>query len=389
MGAANILPGMIDRRSPILALALAGAAMATSVAGPAGAAQAPVAGAPGASPQATPAPRAVRVAVYRDPPFAMHEASGRWDGYAAALLQVAAVPAGLTLEFRDCATLEELFSQVASGAADLGVGNTLVTGARIRQVAFTQPVLEGGLKVMVPSAHSNSVARIWDGLEADGHLRVVAWGAAITLAISLVVVAALRRFDRDFTPHLHEGFAESFYHVVAVTMTGKTSYKGNLAPGWIGKIVAALWLVFGVATVAYLTSSLSSVMTANTITARINGPADLKGRTIGTLKGSAGERYCAEHGLDVVTYDTVDAAAAAMVAHATDAIVADALTLEFYDTSHPEVPVSTVGAIFDRRHYAFAVRPGDADLLQRLNVAILALREDGALDRIRVRWFGH
>jgi ABC-type amino acid transport substrate-binding protein len=53
------------------------------------------------------------------------------------------------------------------------------------------------------------------------------------------------------------------------------------------------------------------------------------------------------------------------------------------------VPVATVGEMFERRHFAFAVRPGDDELLRRLNMAIVSLREDGALDHVRTRWFGH
>jgi ABC-type amino acid transport substrate-binding protein len=331
----------------------------------------------------------VRVAIFPDAPFAVHEASGRWDGFAAVVLQAAAAQAHLNLEFHECASLNELFEEVAGGKADIGAGNLLVTSARLSRVAFTQPTLDGGLKVMVPTDRSHSVASLWDGLVDDGHVRVVAWGAVITLALTLVVVAVLRRIDRDFTPHLHEGLAESFYHVVAITMTGKTSYKGNVAPGWVGKIVAATWLVFGVTTVAYLTSSLSSVMTANAMKSRIDGQRDLKGKRVGTLQGSVGERYCALHGIDVVRFPTVDAAAEALAARGVDAVVADAQSLEYFDTSHPDVPVATVGEMFERRHFAFAVRPGDDELLRRLNTAIVSLREDGALDHVRTRWFGH
>jgi ABC-type amino acid transport substrate-binding protein len=333
--------------------------------------------------------RTVRVAIFPDAPFAVHEASGRWDGFAAVVLQAAAAQAHLNLEFHECASLNELFEEVAGGKADVGAGNLLVTSARLSRVAFTQPILDGGLKVMVPTDRSHSVASLWDGLVDDGHVRVVAWGAVITLALTLVVVAVLRRIDRDFTPHLHEGLAESFYHVVAITMTGKTSYKGNVAPGWVGKIIAATWLVFGVTTVAYLTSSLSSVMTANAMKSRIDGQRDLKGKRVGTLQGSVGERYCALHGIDVVRFPTVDAAAEALAARGVDAVVADAQSLEYFDTSHPDVPVATVGEMFERRHFAFAVRPGDDDLLRRLNTAIVSLREDGALDHVRTRWFGH
>ena len=51
--------------------------------------------------------------------------------------------------------------------------------------------------------------------------------------------------------------------------------------------------------------------------------------------------------------------------------------------------VDEVGELFERRHYAFPVRSGDDDLLRRLDIAIVSLREDGALDHVRTRWFGH
>lgn len=374
----------------LVSLALAAAVVPAAADPPAQAPAATRGGPPGATATVPEfAPRTVRVAVFPDAPFAMREASGRWDGFAVMLLEAAATPAHLVLEFHECASLDELFAEVGAGKADIGIGNTLVTSARLERVDFTQPILEGGLEVMVPSNHSHTISALWDGLVDNGHVRVVSWGVLVTVVLSVVIVLVLRRLDPEFSPHLHEGFAESLYHVVSITMTGKTSYKGKLAPGWVGKIVAALWLVFGVASVAYLTSGLASVMTANTMSFRINGPRDLRGKTVGTLKGSAGERYCALHGLDVVQFSSVDAAAVALAAKQCDAVVADAQSLEYFDTSHPEVAVAVVGELFERCHYAFAVHSGDDDLLRRLNIAIVSLREDGAIDRVRGRWFGH
>ena len=354
----------------------------------AAAAAAPLDG-PAQSPPSGSAPRSIRVAVFPEAPFAMKDPSGRWGGFAVLLLDAAAVDARLALDVQPCASLDELYRAVAEGRADVGVGNTLVSGARLSQVDFSQPTLDGGLRVMVPSDRSHSLHRIWEGLVGDGHVEVVAWGGLITLVVSLVLVGVLRRVDREFTQHWHEGFSESFYHVVSVAVTGKTSYKGKIAPGWVGRIFAALWLVFGVATVAYVTSSLSSVMTANAMSARVSGPHDLKGKRVGTIEGGVGERYCAEHGIDVARFRTLEDAAARLVAKEIDAIVADAQLLEYYDTSHPDVPVSVVGETFERRHYAFPVRIGDDDLRRRLNASITALRESGSLDRIRARWFGH
>ncbi len=347
-----------------------------------------------AAPSDAPAPpvapaRPVRVAVFADPPFAMRDPSGRWDGYAAVLLQAAAVQSQLVLEFRECASLDELYEDVAAGRADVGLGNTLVTSARLAAVAYTQPILDGGLRVMVPGDHAHTLRRLWEGMEADGHVRVLLWGAIITVGASLALVAVLRRVDREFTRHWHEGFAEAFYHVASVTMTGKTSYKGKVGPRWAASLVAALWLVFGVASVAYLTSSLTSVMTANTMKSRIGGPHDLKDRTVGVLEGSVAARYCAQHGIHVVPFASLDAAAAQLASKRLDAVVADAQSLDYFHVSHPEIAVAVVGEVFERRHFAFPVRPGDDELLRRLDVAIVSMREDGVLDRVRGRWFGH
>jgi ABC-type amino acid transport substrate-binding protein len=333
-------------------------------------------------------PRTVRVAVFDEAPFAMQDASGRWSGYAVTFLDAAAADAQLVLEMQACTTMRELFEHVESGAADIGVGNTLVTSERLKLVDFSQPILDGGLRVMVPSDRSHSFARILSGLWQGGHVEVVFWGALITLMVATLLHAVLRRIDKEFTRHWHEGFAESLYHVVSVVVTGKTSYKGKIAPAWAGHVFAALWLVFGVASVAYLTSSLTSVMTAEAMASRIFGSRDLQGKTVGTLQGSVGDRYCAEHSLKVVRFATVEEAAAALVAKQVNAVVADAQTLEYYSTSHPDIAVAVVGEVFECRHYAFPVHRGDDDLRQRIDRSIVSLRESGTMDRMRARWFG-
>jgi ABC-type amino acid transport substrate-binding protein len=129
-------------------------------------------------------------------------------------------------------------------------------------------------------------------------------------------------------------------------------------------------------------------MTSDAIASRISGPRDLHGKTVGTLQGSVGDRYCAEHSLEVVRFATVELAASSLVSKQVDAVVADAQTLEYFDTSHPDVPVAVVGELFERRHYAFPMHRGDDDLRQRMDRSIVSLRESGAMDRMRARWFG-
>ena len=88
--------------------------------------------------------RTVRVAIFPDAPFAVHEASGRWDGFAAVVLQAAAAQAHLNLEFHECASLNELFEEVAGGTADKPVGLVYIavsngSGTQVQEYRFGDP----------------------------------------------------------------------------------------------------------------------------------------------------------------------------------------------------------------------------------------------------------
>ena len=351
-------------------------------------AQAPVA-APAPSAPAAAAPRIVRVGVYEVPPFAEPDAALKWKGFAVVLFEASAIQLQMIPEFRQYANIDDLMSAVEKGEVEAGIGNIMVTSKRLTQVDFSQPILDGGLRVMVPSDRTHTLRRLWNGLVDDGHVQVLFWALVGMLVLSVVVMALLRRLDQEFSKHWHEGFAEAMYHVVSVMMTGKTSYKGKIGPGWLGRVIATVWLVFGVASVAYVTSSITSVMTADTISDAVHGPKDLPGRTVGVITGSVGARYCAEHGIDVVTYDTLDEAARALADRVTDAVVSDAQSLEFYDVSHPQVNVAVVGEMFERRHYAFPINRAAEDLRRRIDVVLVGLREDGMLEQLRRRSFGH
>ena len=351
-------------------------------------APAPVA-APAPSAPAAAAPRIVRVGVYEVPPFAEPDAALKWKGFAVVLFEASAIQLQMIPEFRQYANIDDLMSAVEKGEVEAGIGNIMVTSKRLTQVDFSQPILDGGLRVMVPSDRTHTLRRLWNGLVEDGHVQVLFWALVGMLVLSVVVMAVLRRLDQEFSKHWHEGFAEAMYHVVSVMMTGKTSYKGKLGPAWLGRVIASVWLVFGVASVAYFTSSITSVMTADTISDAVHGPKDLPGRTVGVLTGSVGARYCAEHGIDVVTYDTLDEAARALADRMTDAVVSDAQSLEYYDVSHPQVNVAVVGEMFERRHYAFPINRAAEDLRRRIDVVLVGLREDGMLEQLRRRSFGH
>ncbi len=329
----------------------------------------------------------VVVGVFEDAPFALRTASGEWTGFAVELLVEVAARSGFSLQFKEYQSLEALYSAVSRGEVDMGAGNTLVTSRDLLSVDFSQPMLDGGLRLMVAKREQHSLTRLWEGLKRNGHAWAVIWVPCAVLATSIVVLLLLRRIDPQFTRRWRDGFAEAFYHVVSVCVTGKTKYSGALAGGWVGRVIAALWLCFGLGVVAYITSILTSVMTANTLVGQISGPKDLTRKVAAVLEGGAGDRYCAVHDVQVVRTATLDEAVAVLLSRRADAVVADAASLESFDLNHPELPITETGELFERRHFAFPVKPGSPGLLKQVNVGLLQVRESGILDHVRGEWF--
>ena len=82
----------------------------------------------------------------------MRDFWGKWDGFSVLLFQAAAAKSAMAIDIHECVALDEL----PLASAD-----------------YTPPFLDSDLRVMVPSDHSHSLSRLWEGLHADGHVRVI------------------------------------------------------------------------------------------------------------------------------------------------------------------------------------------------------------------------
>src|SRR5690606_14012337 len=123
-----------------------------------------------------------------------------------------------------------------------------------------------------------------------GLLTAYAWLVLVIIVATIGITFFDRYFDKGFPRRWREGLAESFYTVMSVVTSGKSPARKNLF-GWMGRIWQALWLVTGIAVLAYVTSSVTSVMTTLQLTDRINSIADLPGTTVGVAQGSTADEF--------------------------------------------------------------------------------------------------
>lgn len=329
----------------------------------------------------------LKVGVALSPPFVEKPktSGGPYEGFAVDLWRAVALRMERTSEFIEYPTFDMLVAAAAKGDVDIAVADIAATAERAAKVDFSYPIADGGLRVMVLTAPKHSLAELWDGLVARGHVEVVLYGGAILLVASILMMHFFRKVDKDFPQPIHEGFAESLYRTVSITMSGKTKVVSTT--NWITKILAALWLVCGVGIVAYITSSITAVMTTQAAAGTVKEVGDLKNKPVGVLAGTVAERYCWRAGFATHSYASIDEAVQDLVARKIVGIVSDGPVLEAYDHAHPELPIGEVGPLFEKHKYAFAT-PKGSPLRGPVDQQLIGFEESGDTAKLAAKYFG-
>lgn len=344
---------------------------------------APPAGDDGAATGASPV--AITAGVYLSPPFVTRTDDG-FSGMAVELWQALAERRNVETTYEEFDTFGALVEAVREGSVDVAVTNLTITEARAEHIDFTHPFFDAGLQIMVSDAPRSGFWSVVEGLSDSGHLRAYAFIVGVILLSTVLLTLFDRRFDTNFPTRWRDGVAESFYTVMSVTVSGRPPSRKNLF-GWLGRIWAAFWLITGVAVFAYITSSITSVMTTLAITNQINGVSDLPGERVGVLEGSTAQEFAVESGLTRVAFPHIEDAVDALAAGRIDAIVGDAPVLDYFAHTRAQHDVSVVGEMFEPEKYGFGIAQ-ESPLRRPLTVELIGADEDGLIEELRTKYFG-
>jgi polar amino acid transport system substrate-binding protein len=152
-------------------------------------------------------------------------------------------------------------------------------------------------------------------------------------------------------------------------------------------IAAVFWMFSSVVFIAYFTAAVTSNLTLQQLRGDINGPEDLPGKTVASVRGSTSVEYLRQHNADVIEFPGVEDAYQALQQSQVSAVVYDAPVLLCFAAYEGKGNVQTVGAIFRKENYGI-VFPDKSPLRKRVNEALLKLREKGTYDQLYTKWFG-
>ena len=329
-------------------------------------------------------PRPVQVGVYVSEPFVNKEGDS-YSGMAIDIWHNIAMRMKLASHYVEYPNYGELVKAVSEGKVEAAVTNLTITESRAEIIDFTHPWFDAGLRIMIHTQAGSGWDDLVNRLDDAGHLATYAWILFILIAATVVLTIFDRRFDEGFPKRWREGLAESFYHVVSIATSGKTSRK-NLF-GWVGRIWQTFWMVFGIAIIAYLTSSITSVMTVAHIDNNISSLSDLQGKSVGVRAGSVAEQFLKSRSIATVPFDHLPEAVAALVNDEIAAIVGDGPVLDYYAHQHADQPIALVGNVFSPDKYGFGF-PRQSELVKPASVAIISAHENEEIAKLKAKYFG-
>jgi len=310
----------------------------------------------------------------------------RPTGVAVALWEEMAQRMGVTSEYVREPSLLVAIESVAAKKVDMLLGPLALTREREQVIDLTHPIFHSGLRIAVreksPSGWLGSARALlsWDLLKLTG----------LVISLALVTGHLLWWFERRGNPESFPrsylaGVWEATWWSISTVITGGCDNKH--VSSMVGRLIALGWMLGGIFLVALFTSTLTATMTMEQIQGNVHGPRDLAGRTIGCQAASVAVAAVRQRGGVPVEFPTLEEVFAAADADLVEAVAGENLSLMAGINQPNRSNFKLVGPVFESLDFGLAL-PNGSPRRERLNEVILAMREDGSLQRILDSWLG-
>ncbi len=317
------------------------------------------------------------------PPFSYVE-DGAQVGFSMDLLAALAESLSWDYEINRVEGFGDMLETVQNGTADLAIANISITATRETQMDFSQPIFESGLQIMIPSEAARSPSLLQALLSVELFI-AIGLAFAILLGGGMLMWGFERRAQPYFDRKLNEAWFPSFWWALNLVVNG--GFEERMPRTAFGRMLGVVLVVSSLFIVSVFTARITSVMTVEAISGSVNSVNDLYGKQVGTINGSTAASFLNRREIEFTGYEGLTELIAAFEAKDLDAVIFDAPILSFYAAHEGRRIATTTGGVFLRENYGIAF-PTGSPLVEEVNQALLALREDGTYDDIYRKWFG-
>ncbi len=319
------------------------------------------------------------------PPFAMKAADGAWQGISIDLWRHVADELHLHYRFTEEPNVQGLIDGIAAGRFDVAVAALTVTAARERILDFTQPFYSTGLGIAVSAGGEASWLPILHTLTSFGFAQAIVALVGLALAVGFLVWLFERRHNEHFGGSATKGLSSGvWWSTVAMTQRVTGDFGPRTLPG---RIVAIVWMVGSIVTIAVFTASITSVLTIKHLQGTVHGVSDLSTARIGALTGTSTEDTLSHLRISYQEFTTLQDGLNALRTHKIDAFVYDKPLLAWAIHQRFSSSIELTDATFEPQEYAFALTR-NSPLRKALDVAILDATHSAWWEQTTFRYLG-
>lgn len=332
--------------------------------------------------QAT-AAQTLTVTTVTRPPFSMVEA-GAESGFSMDLMAALAKALGWRYRVERVEQFPAMLERVTAGETDLAIANISITAAREAVLDFSQPIFEAGLQIMVPAGDAGG-ASLWRAVLSPDLLLAIGSAFLLLFGGGMLMWLFERRAQPYFDRPVHEAWFPSFWWALNLVVNG--GFEERVPRTLPGRLFGVVLVISSLFIVSVFVAKITSVMTVEAISGSVNSVNDLYGKRVATIRGSTAAGFLERREIDHDAYTGLESLLAAFEAGQAKAVVFDAPILAHYAENAGREHARLAGPVFLRENYGIAF-PTGSPLVEEVNQALLALREDGTYDRIYRKWFG-
>lgn len=319
------------------------------------------------------------------PPFAMKGPDGVWTGISIDLWQQVAGKLGVKYRLVEEPSVQDLLNATKRGDYDVSVAAITITAERERNVDFSQPFYDTGLGIAV-SVQSISVwHEIIKTMTSLGFLQAVGALIGISLAVGALIWLFEHRHNEDFGGGAAKGLGASIWWSAEAMTQASTGHRGPKTLA--GRMLAIVWMVVSIITIAVFTASVTSALTTRQIRGLVNGVEDLPRVRVGAVTGSATTGFLDGERIRHRDFDKVQDGFRALTSGSLDAFVYDKPLLAWTAEQEFAGSVQVLDTVFESQNYGMAM-PAGSRYRKAIDVALLETIHDDAWKETLFRYLG-
>ena len=328
----------------------------------------------------------LRVGVFDAPPFAMRNQDGGWEGLSIELWQDIARHRGWVYELRAYDSVASLVKAVAAGEVDVAPAVASSQALEVK-LDLSHSYYPSGSGIAVPASSSGLN---WMGIFEQ----LLSWELArvITLLLLLWLTAGAivwlferRQNSAVFGERPVSGLGNGIWWA-AVTMT--TVGYGDKSPRSLGgRVVAVVWMLASIVLIASLTAALTTSLTLEGLSGKVQGVEDLPRVRVGATAGSRSLESLVDRGIAATPVGNEREGLEAVVDGRLDAFVFNVLVLRYLARTEFSGRVQVLPGTFGRYFVKMGL-PTGSPLREPLDRTLLEITGSIDWDRRVERYLG-